>query len=32
MVFSFPDEDVYRIEKSSLLAEVQLKATECVTS
>lgn len=29
MVFSFPDEDVYRIEKSPLLAEVQLKATEC---
>ena len=32
MVFSFPDEDVYRIEKSPLLAEVQLKATECVVS
>ena len=30
MVFSFSDEDVYRIEKSPLLAEVQLKATECV--
>ena len=30
MVFSFPDEDVYRIEKSQLLAEVQLKAAECV--
>jgi len=32
MVFSFPDEDVYRIEKSPLLAEVRLKATECVVS
>lgn len=32
MVFSFPDENVYRIEKSPLLAEVQLKATECVVS
>lgn len=32
MLFSFPDEDVYRIEKSPLLAEVQLKATECVVS
>lgn len=30
MVFSFPEDDVYRIEKSSLLAEVELKATECV--
>ena len=30
MIFSFPDENVYRIEKSPLLAEVQLKATECV--
>lgn len=30
MVFSFPDEDVYRIEKSPLLANVCLKATECV--
>ena len=30
MVFSFPEDDVYRIEKSSLLADVELKATECV--
>ncbi len=32
MVFSFPEEDVYRVEKSPLLAEVELKATECVVS
>lgn len=30
MTFSFPEDDVYRIEKSPLLAEVELKATECV--
>lgn len=30
MIFSFPEEDVYRIEKSPLLADVELKATECV--
>lgn len=24
MVFSFPEDDVYRIEKSSLLADVEL--------
>ena len=30
MTFSFPDDDVYRIEKSALLSKVHLKATECV--
>lgn len=30
MTFSFPEDDVYRIEKSPLLADVELKATECV--
>jgi len=29
MTFSFPKEEVYRIEKSNLLAKVHLKATEC---
>lgn len=32
MTFSFPDTDVYRIEKSPLMAEVQLKATECIVN
>lgn len=30
MTFSFPEDDVYRIEKSDLLSKVHLKATECV--
>ena len=29
MTFMFPKEEVYRIEKSNLLAKVHLKATEC---
>lgn len=32
MKFSFEEDKVYRIEKASLLADVQLKATECVVS
>lgn len=32
MTFSFPKEDVYRIEKSVLLSKVHLKATECIVS
>lgn len=30
MMFSFPDEDIYRIEKSEFLASVQMKACECI--
>ena len=30
MRFSFPEEDLYRIEKSPLLAAVELKACECI--
>lgn len=32
MKFSFEEDNVYRIEKSSLLGNLQLKATECVVS
>jgi len=32
MTFSFPKEDVCRIEKSVLLSKVHLKATECIAS
>ena len=32
MTFSFEEDKMYRIEKSGLLADVQLKATECVVS
>lgn len=32
MKFSFEEDKVYRIEKSSLVADIQLKATECVVS
>ena len=30
MSFSFPEEDLYRIEKSKLLATLQFKACECL--
>jgi hypothetical protein len=30
MTFSFPEEDLYRIEKSELLATLQFKACECM--
>jgi hypothetical protein len=30
MMFSFPEEDIYRIEKSEFLASVQMKACECI--
>lgn len=32
MNFSFDEKDVYRIEKSQLLSNVQMKAAECVCS
>lgn len=30
MMFSFPEEDIYRIEKSKFLVSVQMKACECI--